>query len=446
MSIIKKLKDRIMEGSERTAKLKLNIVYMLGLKGGSILVSLLLVPLTLNYVDNETYGIWLALSSMVTWVHFFDIGINNGLKNKLTEAIARNDYILGQKYVSTTYAILTLIFVPIMVLLLLIVPFLNWSSILNLPKESAEGLMSVICILIVYFCINFILSTINIILQADQRPADASFRQFLQQFTSLVIIYILTVTTKGSLLLLCLGLCASPLLIVSLFNVTLFCGRYKRLAPKLSAIDFGVAPSLLKLGVMFFICQISLMIRTQMANFLILRYYGAEEVTNYNISTRYFEVLTMIWGILMTPVWAAVTDAITKGEMTWIKNALTKFSKALLAISILALIMLTASDIVYDLWLGGKIKIPFILSFFVMLFQISSMFSSLFVQTLNGAGVLKTQTYISIISPLIFLFSLYIMIDLGWGVYSIPIASIIANVNGLIVAPIQCKNLFFNKK
>lgn len=188
------------------------------------------------------------------------------------------------------------------------------------------------------------------------------------------------------------------------------------------------------------------MIRTQMANFLILRYYGAEEVTNYNISTRYFEVLTMIWGILMTPVWAAVTDAITKGEMTWIKNALTKFSKALLAISILALIMLTASDIVYDLWLGGKIKIPFILSFFVMLFQISSMFSSLFVQTLNGAGVLKTQTYISIISPLIFLFSLYIMIDLGWGVYSIPIASIIANVNGLIVAPIQCKNLFFNKK
>jgi hypothetical protein len=57
---------------------------------------------------------------MVVWISFFDIGINNGLRNKLTAALAHNDYNLGRKYVSTTYAILFLIFMPLMCLLFLV--------------------------------------------------------------------------------------------------------------------------------------------------------------------------------------------------------------------------------------------------------------------------------------------------------------------------------------
>lgn len=103
----------INKGSERSIKAKKNVLSMLFIKGGSILVGLLLVPLTLEYVDSESYGIWLTLSSMVAWISFFDIGINNGLKNKLAESLALKNYELGQKYVSTTYAILSLIFIPL---------------------------------------------------------------------------------------------------------------------------------------------------------------------------------------------------------------------------------------------------------------------------------------------------------------------------------------------
>ena len=72
------------------------------------MISLLLVPLTINYVDSERYGIWLSLSTMVTWMNFFDIGLSHGMKNKLAEAIANGNYSLGKKYVSTTYALLSL--------------------------------------------------------------------------------------------------------------------------------------------------------------------------------------------------------------------------------------------------------------------------------------------------------------------------------------------------
>ena len=60
----------INKGSERSIKAKKNVLSMLFIKGGSILVGLLLVPLTLEYVDSESYGIWLTLSSMVAWISF----------------------------------------------------------------------------------------------------------------------------------------------------------------------------------------------------------------------------------------------------------------------------------------------------------------------------------------------------------------------------------------
>lgn len=82
---------------------------------------------------------------------FFDIGINNGLRNKLTAALAHNDYNLGRKYVSTTYAILFLIFMPLMCLLLLAAPFVDWYSLLNINQSNVEGLLIAICIIITYF-------------------------------------------------------------------------------------------------------------------------------------------------------------------------------------------------------------------------------------------------------------------------------------------------------
>ena len=92
---------------------------MLFLKGGNILVNLMLIPITINYVNADNYGIWLTVSSIISWMSFFDIGINNGLKNKFAEAKAMNNEVLIQKYVSTTYFVLALIFVPLMILLLI---------------------------------------------------------------------------------------------------------------------------------------------------------------------------------------------------------------------------------------------------------------------------------------------------------------------------------------
>ena len=73
MKFIDKIHKFITAGSERSVKAKKNIIRMLFLKGGNILIGLLLVPMTINYVDSENYGIWLTLSSMVAWMSFISL-------------------------------------------------------------------------------------------------------------------------------------------------------------------------------------------------------------------------------------------------------------------------------------------------------------------------------------------------------------------------------------
>lgn len=432
------IKSLFLKGNERSVKAKKNILAMIFIKGGNVLIGLLLVPLTLNYVKEDTYGIWLTISSMVAWLSFLDIGINNGLKNRLTQALAADDSELAGTYVSTTYAMLCLIFFPLMIVLLGIAPLLNWSSILNLSQSALDGLLASVCVVIAYFCINSILSTVNVVMLADQRPASESFRTFIQQLITLAVIFVLTKTTQGSLFNLCLALCICPIAVISLFSITLYKGRYKRIRPRINKINFSLAPDLFKLGIQFFLIQIAFVIQYQMTNFLIIHYFGATEVTEYNIAYKYFNVPYMFWLIIITPLWAAVTDALAKNDVYWVKGTIRKYLSLLLVFLIGTAIMLALSGPVYRFWVGDTVTVPFDVSLWVMIFNVVMMFGSIFVNILNGAGILKVQSIASVISPFVFLGLCFLFIHFGWGVKSILIASVIANFNGLILAPVQC--------
>ena len=444
--MIEKVKSFFYRGNARSIKAKKNIVQMLFIRGTSILIGLVLLPLTVGYVNSETYGLWLTISSMVAWISFFDIGIGNGLKNRLAEAFAVEDYELGRKYVSTTYAILTLIFIPLMLLLIPIAQFIDWPSILNVDAKNCEGLLTAITITIAYFCLNFILNTINVVIMAEQRPADASLRSLVQQIVSLVIIFVLTKTTEGSLIKLCLALCASPILVVTFFNFTLFNGRYKNIAPSIRYVDFKEAPKLLKLGMQFFIIQIAGVIQFQMTNLLIMRNFGGSEVTAYNVAYKYFNILMMVWTILITPLWVGFTDAITKNDYQWVKNVFKRYTRLFYLFLIGGLVMLAVSGPVYNIWMGDKVSVSFVISLFVFLYNLVFMYGTVYVNFLNGAGILKTQTIACCISPFVFLGLTILLIYYGFGIKSILIGSIVANFNGYLLAPMQTRRYLIQLK
>jgi len=435
-------------GNKRSLKSKKNILLLFAIRAVGMPISFMIIPLTIDYVSAETYGIWLTISSLVAWMGFFNIGINNGLRNKLAESIASGNLELSKKYISTTYAILSFISVTIFLVFIFINMFIDWSIVLNSSSELTIELSRVAIIVVGYFCFNFVLSTVNVIYLANQQPAKASFRGLVEQLSSLLVIVLLINYTSGSLLYLAYGLCLSPLVVLIYYNLSLFFGELKTISPSLQYIDFSLSRDLIGLGFKFFIIQIAGIIQFQTANFIIINYFGASEVTNYNIVFKYFSVLTMLMGIFMLPFWSAVTDAYSKNDIEWIKDAEVKYRKIAIALVGVAILMLMVSNYAYDLWLGkGQVEISFITSCLMCLFTILFFFGSLYCNILNGISALNIQFKASIVSPFAFVISAYIFINyFEWGISSIIVASIIANFNGFILAPLQYRKIFFNRE
>lgn len=117
---------RLFSGDERTVLANKNILATGGFKILDTLVYLLLVPVTLGYLNVYEYGIWLTINSVLGWINSFDIGLGNGLRNQLAEALAKNDFKKGQALISTTLVIL----VAIMAALILVVS-ITFSSLDN---------------------------------------------------------------------------------------------------------------------------------------------------------------------------------------------------------------------------------------------------------------------------------------------------------------------------
>lgn len=444
---LKTLSYNIRTGQGRSALAKKNILGSIFIRGASIAISLVMVPLTIEYVNPSRYGIWLTLSSIVGWFSFFNIGLTHGLRNKFAEAKAKGDDSKAQMYVSTTYAILTIIFCFIWLVFLLINPFLDWAKILNVSAEMRSEVTMLAVIVFTYFCLQFILRIVTSMVIADQRPAKVSLIDLLGQVVSMILIVILVYTTKGSLIYLGLALCLSPIIVLIGANFLFFKKKYYAYRPRISKISFSESRGLFNLGLTFFVIQIAGLLQFQSANIIISQSFGPLEVTNYNIVYKYFNILTMVLTMFLAPLWSASTDAFYKNDIQWIKNALTKYIQLSVLLMLGGAVMLLFSNQVYAIWLKGNVDIDFNLSLWGYIFACTFMFGNIFVNFLNGISALRLQFWGSIFSPILYIGVALLLINhFEVGVHSLFIASLVANFNGFIVAPIQYYLIVYKNK
>jgi O-antigen/teichoic acid export membrane protein len=282
---------------------------------------------------------------------------------------------------------------------------------------------------------------------ADQKPAEVSIRGLIGQAITLVIILFLTKISNGSLISLSLAVCLTSLSILIISSIILYVNQYKQVRPKFSMFDFKLSKDLLNIGFKFFIIQIAGVIQFQTANFLIIRNFGAEDVTSYNIAYKYFSILIIAMGVIIMPLWSAVTDAYSRKDNDWIITTSKKYIYIACIFAIIGAVMLGSSNTMYKLWIGNsKVHISFLLSFCIYVYTTLYIFGSIFVGILNGIGELKIQFISAVISPFLFVGLVYTFIHiLNWRVESIIIASIMSNFNAYILAPIQFFKIFKNK-
>lgn len=365
-----KMLDFIKQGTDRSVAVKKNIVGSLFVKGCSIIISLLIVPLTLGYVSSDLYGIWLTLSSIIMWLNFFDIGFTLGLKNKLTEAIALGDMQRGKVLVSTTYFMMIAIFIPLCILLEMIIPHINWASFLNVTGNYNPDIIKTLHILAACLCAQMIVNVLTAVLAAYQKVALSSAFPVIGNFISLFIILLLTKYCPPSLSLLALAISTIPIFVIIIASFILFSSSFKAVAPSWNFVKKKQIKDLFNLGSKFFLIQAQIVVLYQCTNILISNLSGPSDVTSYNIAYKYITISMMILTIIMAPLWPAFTEAYTKNDYSWMKNVYNKMCKLWGGLTVIVILMIIVSPIVYQLWIGEKAHVPLIMTVLIGIYTI----------------------------------------------------------------------------
>ena len=398
MNVIRQIENKFSGGNLRTALANKNVLYSFLLKGMNILVQLAIVPLMLHYLDSSLYGIWLTIVSVMLWMSFFDIGIGNGLRIRLAEALAKNDLDLARIFISTAYAIVAIIFGALLLIFWLVFPFINWTHFFNVSVHLVSQINYTILIVISFACLQFITGLISSILFAKQRMALNSAIGPLSNLISLINIYILVHIAEPSLATVAFYFSlAQPAVLLGL-SIYLFKGPYKNISPSFSSVNFRYSKDLLNLGAKFMVVQFSALTVYLFSNLIITRLFGPSQVTIYNLAYKYFMMSVMINGIISQTYWSSLTQAYMNHDFVWIRGAVKKLENITIFLMVATLISLLVADPLIHGWVGREFNVPFSLKISMCLSAIVTLFSTPQNMLVNGTGSLHLQFLIATVT------------------------------------------------
>lgn len=407
--MLKEILAKLKSGEGLTAKASRQVIMSFLSQGVSIAVSLIYVPLLLNYLTQEKYGIWLTLTSIIGWFSFFDIGLGNGMRNRLAASNATGDHTMGRRYVSTTYALLICIFASILLIFHIINPFVNWNSILNSQSISFHELYLLTSVVFTFFILRFIVQLIGVIYIADLKPSINNFINALSSIFSLICVVILMkVSSTGNLVLLGSIITIMPVLLFVLLSVYAFSGKYRHLRPSFKAIDFSLNKDLMSLGAKFFLLQVTAVILYSTSSFFISQFYGPGEVVVYNLVFKYFQLPMMVYTIILSPLWSSVTNAYVREDYVWLKTTMKRLNYLSLAFIGCIVVMIFASNYVFHLWIGDKVKVPMQLTIIMAVYAVMNIFIAPYSNFINGTGKLKLTMWFSFLGIGLYFLSIFL--------------------------------------
>jgi O-antigen/teichoic acid export membrane protein len=382
--------------STRTALIYKNVAMSFILKAIAAIIGLLMVPLTLSCLGEYKNGVWLTISSMLVWIDQMDIGLGNGLRNRLAVCLAHGDMKEAHQAVSSTMAMLLCIMVPMILVFSLLIYTTDIFSFLNVKELLIPDLRPVLLSAVILVCLTFVFKFVGNIYMAMQLPAVSNLILVVGQAVALIATWLLLVNGHASFQNIVIVNTLAPLMVyVSAYFVT-FYGKAPALRPSLSAVDLRVALSLGNLGLRFFWLQIASVIQFMTANVLISNFFSPAMVTPYQIAYRYFSLVLVAFTVVCMPFWSATTDAYERKDMQWIRQANQRMKTIMLIIAVILLLMVVASPYVYRLWIGDMCHVPFSMTIMMAIYIFLLTLSTRYSYFINGVGALRMQLYMTV--------------------------------------------------
>lgn len=428
----------------------MNILGAFVVKGGSLVLGLFTMPAYMNYFsDSNVLGVWFTILSVINWIMVFDLGIGNGLRNKLPVAIARGDKKLAKEYISSAYMSIVILAIIITILFYAIEPFINWNRVLNIDSNviSSEILSLSIRIVIIGVITRFALGIINGILYAIQKPAINNFISLMGSV--LIFLYVQFAPDFGeekNLIILSSVHVFTTNIPLIVITIVVFLTELKYAKPNIKFFSKNKSKDILNIGIILLWLQVVWMVVSTSHSILITRLLDPGQVVEYQVYFKIFNTIASVFSLMLMPIWSAVTKAQAENNYTWINKINHIIFVFSIGTFILDMLVICVLQPIFNFWLGENainvnIKYAIIMAVYNTLFIAHSANGSIS----NGLSQFKVQIIFMGLAAILMipLSVLFTRITGSW--IGVIIATILSILPYEVIQPIWTSRYIKNK-
>ncbi len=383
--------------SRRGRRIKLTVITGLVARGSSMLMTLVSVPLTLNYLGAERFGLWMTVTSVVSILTFADFGIGNGLLTVVAAASGRDDQAAIRRYVSSAFAILTALALVILAVFFVIVyPAVDWAHVFNVhsPRAQADA-GPAIAVLVVTVAGNILTLIVPRVQLALQQGFLNNLSVTIGLFASMAALW-LVASTHGSVALLIAAVTGTPIL-AACVNGLIFFQRNKRYRPAWPSVSASAIKQVLGTGLWFVLLQVGLSVSFASDKLIIARMLGAEAVASYSVYERVFGVGTNVMMVMLMPIWPAYAEAWIRKDLEWVKRTLRRSLLLSLAASACFAVTIAAfGPLIVSVWTRKSVPIQPLVLYCLGAWCVIQCVMNALSMLLNGLHLIRAQVIASI--------------------------------------------------
>lgn len=378
--------------SARSKKIADNVLGSSFYKGVNIIFNLLIVRYSISYIGFESYGVWLTLLSFLTWFSALEAGISNSFRNKLTEYFSDNLFLKAQKIVTKGYKALIITYLSAILILIALSLLLPIESLFISEQTPVYSFGFTFRICVFLFLSQYIFFFVHTILLATHQ-AKTTFKIIAIQngilLSGLFLFSFLEISP--SLLLYAIWFSFIPLAVWATVNQFIYKTSLKKLSPSLKDILLEKSRPFKQMNKNYLIIQLCILALFSTDNLIIMSSLSGNEVSFYNLSFKYFNLLNVIFNLIMLPYWSSFTEAYYKKDKPWIKSNMKSLFLIWLGVFGLAVIMLVISNFAYNFWIGKEVNIPLNLSIFMAISVLLTCWNNIFAYFLRGVSIVRFE-------------------------------------------------------
>lgn len=366
-------------------------------KAISVFSVLITIPLTLSYLGVERFGLWMTVSSLIALMAFADMGLGNGLLSAIAEAHGKDDKSAMRGYISSALAALAAVSIALLALFFLALGSVPWDSLLNVQTDLGRAeLLPALTVFALAFAVNIPAGIVQRVQMGLQMGLVSNVWQTAGAFASFIIL-LAVIYYKGGIAWLIFANAGVPVIFLMLNSLYFFGKAQPELRPTLNSVNSNDMQRVFKLGTLFFVLQLAASLGFASDNLIISHLLGQQAVAEYSIVAKLFDMILMVLLVIVTPLWPAYGEAISRGDCGWVANTLKRsmqYTVILVAGSCIGLVLF--GDSALRLWLGNSAlySIPLFVTFAIWTLLKSA--GATYSMFLNGMNIVRSQVILSL--------------------------------------------------